>query len=144
MESVARPAISGAVLFVVVGLMASGVSVVSSVQAVSLPVWTLVGDSLAVANVLGDVLILVDVTAWECCHHANNVIMILRLVLVVQVGSDVVLINTQMIGHQLMFSFGKKSLICLEGRSTTSRRGKTILFFYSQQLSGGPLKGFLN
>ena len=45
------------------------------------------------------------------------------------------------------FLFVKKSLICLEGKSMTPRRGNTFLFRSSQQLPRlrlGPLKGFLS
>ena len=45
------------------------------------------------------------------------------------------------------FLFGKKSLICLEGKSMTPHRGNTILFRSSQQLPRlclGPSKGFLS
>ena len=45
------------------------------------------------------------------------------------------------------FLFCEKSLICLEGKSMTPHRGKTILFRSSQQLPRlhlGPSKGFLN
>ena len=45
------------------------------------------------------------------------------------------------------FLFVKKSLICLEGKSMTPRRGNTILFRSSQQLPRlrlGPSKGFLS
>ena len=45
------------------------------------------------------------------------------------------------------FLFCEKSLICLEGKSMTPRRGNTILFRSSQQLPRlrlGPSKGFLS
>ena len=45
------------------------------------------------------------------------------------------------------FLFCEKSLICLEGKSMTPRRGNTILFRSSQQLPRlclGPLKCFLS
>ena len=53
-------------------------------------------------------------------------------------------------GHKLnctLFPFSKNSLICLEGKSMTPRRGNTILFRSSQQLPRlrlGPSKGFLS
>ena len=46
-----------------------------------------------------------------------------------------------------LFPFGKKSLICLEGKSMTPFRGNTILLRSFQQLPRlriGPLKGFLS
>ena len=52
-------------------------------------------------------------------------------------------------GHLIFFCllFVKKSLIDLEGKSMTPRRGNTILFLSSQQLPRlrlEPLKGFLS
>ena len=49
--------------------------------------------------------------------------------------------------HFFLFPFCENSLICLEGKSMTPRRGNTILFRSSQQLPRlrlGPLKGFLS
>ena len=49
--------------------------------------------------------------------------------------------------HFFLFPFCRKSLICLEGKSMTPRRGNTILFRSSQQLPRlclGPSKGFLS
>ena len=49
--------------------------------------------------------------------------------------------------HFFLFPFCKNSLICLDGKSMTPRRGKTIFFRSSQQLPRlrlGPLKGFLS
>ena len=48
---------------------------------------------------------------------------------------------------QILFPFGKKSSICLEGKSMTPHWENTMLFPSSQQLHClhlGPLKGFLS
>ena len=40
-----------------------------------------------------------------------------------------------LVSYSILFCLGKKSFICLEGRSVTPRRGNTILFRSSQQLT---------